>query len=394
MRYNSLIINNFIGNLKITHWVSTLRAGLHAFPGAWLRCNSLEWNDHSASLRLVMHPENRTLRPVQPRNLGLTMGKPNFSLGVSIAMPIVLSVLAGCAGTPRQAPPPVDVTPTPASPPTPPVTHVTPERVKVKTGGYYKDDGPGDDPPPNLEAVPDAVPKLEPLHRFANRPYVALGQAYTPDTELHPYRETGAASWYGRRYHGSRTSSGEPYDMYAMTAAHRTLPIPSYARVTNVANNKSVVIRINDRGPFHNDRLIDVSYTAAYKLGILQNGSLPVQVETLDPRNPIATSLLPVKPDTVATPPRQPNTAPSITTTPENGGIYVQLGAFGVQENAEQLRAKLAMDLAQLGDKLQVLPLGGMFKVRAGPYPGTHEASLAAADIRRALNINAVVIAR
>jgi len=313
------------------------------------------------------------------------MRKLNFTreARAGIVLSLLLSVLAGCSSVPRPAPVAA------------PVVAQTVERTAVKAGGgYYKDDGPGDNPPPNLEAVPDAVPKLEPLHRFANRPYVALGQAYTPDTELRPYRENGAASWYGRRYHGQRTSSGEAYDMYGMTAAHRTLPIPSYARVTNLANNKSVVVRINDRGPFHNERVIDLSYTAAHKLGILQSGSLQVRVEALDPRNQ---SILPVplaKPDAAPLPVALAGSVPAITTSPESSGIYLQLGAFSVQDNAEQFRGKLGMALAQLAEKLQVLPAGGLFKVRAGPYSGTAEAGLAAAEIRKALNINAVVISR
>ena len=133
----------------------------------------------------------------------------------------------------------------------------------ARAGGYYLDDGPGDNPPPNLDQIPNAVPKQESLVRGTMRPYQVMGQHYKPMTALQPYRANGIASWYGRRYHGRQTSSGEIYDMYAMTAAHTVLPIPSYARVTNLANNKSVVVRINDRGPFHSDRLIDLSYTAA-----------------------------------------------------------------------------------------------------------------------------------
>jgi rare lipoprotein A len=147
-------------------------------------------------------------------------------------------------------------------------------------GGYYKDDGPGDRVPAN---VADAVPRAEPLHRFANRPYKALGKEYVPLTSLQPFRQRGMASWYGKRYHGRKTSSGEIYDMYAMSAAHPTLPIPSYARVTNLANGRSVVVRINDRGPFHAARVIDVSYAAAHKLGFIQAGAAQVEVESILP---------------------------------------------------------------------------------------------------------------
>jgi rare lipoprotein A len=147
-------------------------------------------------------------------------------------------------------------------------------------GGYYKDDGPGDRPP---TSVADAVPRAEPLHKFANRPYKAMGKEYVPLTSVQPFRQRGMASWYGKRYHGQKTSSGEIYDMYAMSAAHPTLPIPSYARVTNVSNGKSVVVRINDRGPFHSARVIDVSYAAAYKLGFIAAGAAQVEVEAIVP---------------------------------------------------------------------------------------------------------------
>lgn len=150
-------------------------------------------------------------------------------------------------------------------------------------GGYYKDDGPDANPPSNLDNVPDAVPKIEPLASGANKPYTVFGKSYVPDVTGGSYREQGRASWYGRKFHGNSTSNGERYDMYAMTAAHRTLPIPSYVRVTRVSTGKTVVLRINDRGPFHSDRIIDLSYVAAYKLGMLGPGSTEVVVERIMP---------------------------------------------------------------------------------------------------------------
>src|SRR5690606_22759323 len=128
-------------------------------------------------------------------------------------------------------------------------------------GGYYLDDGPGRGAPVDLAAIPDAVPRVEPLRAVNRPPYAAFGRRSVPMTELTPYRSRGVASWYGRRYHGRQTSSGEVYDMYAMTAAHPTLPLPSYVRVTHLGNGRSVVLRVNDRGPFLNDRLIDLSWT-------------------------------------------------------------------------------------------------------------------------------------
>jgi rare lipoprotein A len=150
-------------------------------------------------------------------------------------------------------------------------------------GGYYLDDGPDANPPANLDAVPDAVPRIEPFAPSNSKPYVVFGKTYTPDTSGGPYKVQGRASWYGKKFHGNSTANGERYNMYGMTAAHPTLPLPSYARVTRVSNGKSVVVRVNDRGPFLNDRVIDLSYVAAYKLGMLGPGSAEVVVERITP---------------------------------------------------------------------------------------------------------------
>ena len=210
-------------------------------------------------------------------------------------------------------------------------TAKSPRTERSAGGGYYLDDGPDANPPANLAAVPDAVPRQEPLHRGTMRPYTVMGRSYTPMTQLEPYKARGTATWYGRRYHGKQTSSGEIYDMYAMTAAHTTLPIPSYARVTNVANGKSVVVRVNDRGPFIGDRLIDLSYVAAYKLGYIGNGSATVEVESILPGEavappvlatpaPVAPPVAPVavapEPPVVATPLPEPEPAPPPATAP------------------------------------------------------------------------------
>lgn len=294
------------------------------------------------------------------------------------AISLLPALLVGCGSiAPRQDAPVV------AKPEKPAV-------VTKKGGGYYLDDGPGGNPPANIDAIPDAEPKVEPLHKFANRPYSVLGQTYTPDTRLKPYKETGVASWYGRRYHGQKTSIGEVYDMYGMTAAHPTLAIPSYVRVTNLKNSKSVVVRVNDRGPFHSDRLIDLSYTAAYKLGVLAGGSTQVEVEAIigakPAEAPVAAPLADKGP-VVAIPeaPLQPEV---------NNGHYVQLGAFGAQENAESFRGRLKVELAQLADKLQIHPSDGLFRVRAGPFQTLAEASQVAAEIKNSLNIKTVLTTR
>jgi rare lipoprotein A len=152
-----------------------------------------------------------------------------------------------------------------------------------RKGGYYKDDGPEANPPRDLDRVADAKPRAEPLNRAANRPYEVFGKKYVPLARVQPYHQRGVASWYGKRFHGQKTSSGETYDMYAMTAAHPTLPIPSYARVTSVRTGKQVIVRINDRGPFHTGRAIDLSYAAAYRLGLLATGSGEVEIDAIVP---------------------------------------------------------------------------------------------------------------
>lgn len=188
-------------------------------------------------------------------------------------------MLAACAT------PPSGRSPAPGTGASRPVPGAAPgasaQASAARRGGYYLDDGPGDAPPADLAAIPDAQPRLEPLHRWANRPYVVFDRQYVPMTRLEPFRERGVGSWYGRKFHGQRTASGEVYDMYAMTAAHPTLPIPSYVRVTHTRSGRSVVVRVNDRGPFLHGRVIDLSWTAAAKLGYAQGGSGEVEVELL-----------------------------------------------------------------------------------------------------------------
>ena len=184
-----------------------------------------------------------------------------------------LFVLAGCASAPK----PIARTEAPAK------IEKAPIVVSDRPGGYYKDDGPGANPPPNLGASPDATPKPEPLHKFANRPYAVLGQTYTPDTSGKPYQARGIASWYGDDFHGRYTANGEIFDMESISAAHPTLPLPSYVRVTSLDNGRSVVVRINDRGPFVQGRVVDLSYRAAEILGYVNRGMGNVQVQYVGP---------------------------------------------------------------------------------------------------------------
>ena len=258
-------------------------------------------------------------------------------------------------------------------------------------GGFYKDDGPGDNPPANLDAIPDAVPKAEALHRFANNPYSVLGQDYTPLREVGHYKARGLASWYGKKFHGQKTSTGDVYDMYAMTAAHPTLPIPSYARVTSLANGKSVVVRVNDRGPFHADRIIDLSYTAAWKLGLVGGGSGKVEVESLMPSSPLAPPALlgtrneNVIPASVA----EDKPLPEID---DARGAWLQLGAFGNRDNAEALKSRLARELGDMGDKLVVRAAGNLFRVQLGPWADALEAHSVAEKLAELLEMKPILV--
>lgn len=280
----------------------------------------------------------------------------------------------------------------------------TPDKpaVSVAKGAYLEGDGPGADTPANLDAIPDAKPRNEPLHRYANRPYIALGIPYTPLTQIGDFKQRGIASWYGKKFHGQPTSSGEKYDMYAMTAAHPTLPIPSYARVTNLTNQKSVVVRINDRGPFLHERVIDLSYTAAYKLGIINNGSAEVEVESLNPDVAI-TSIAASEPVQSAplgsvTPPvveAVPMIAPSETpVAPQaaDSNIYLQLGAFKTQGNAEAYLAIIRNELSDIGKELKLTNKDGLVRVHIGPYASQAEARSSAESLAGKLGFKPMVV--
>ncbi len=237
-------------------------------------------------------------------------------------------------------------------------------------GGYYLDDGPEANPPGDLDRVPDAQPRAEPLHRYANRTYTVMGNTYTPLAKPGGYRKDGVASWYGRRFHGKPTASGERYDMYAMTAAHPTLPIPSYARVTALDTGKSVVVRINDRGPFHSKRIIDLSYAAAHKLGYINQGSTRVRVESIDPGSESAQGAAPDR------------------------AVYLQVGAFASADNAEQLTGRLASELALGADRTRVVRDGALHRVQLGPYPSDDAAHADRTRLRERLDLNPVLVRR
>jgi rare lipoprotein A len=280
-------------------------------------------------------------------------------------------------------------------------------------GGYYKDDGPGRNIPPGLELVPDAVVRAEPYAKWANRPYSVFGQTYNPILHEEPFTQRGVASWYGVKFHGQRTSSGEPYDMYKMTAAHPTLPIPSYARITSVPTGKSVVVRINDRGPFHASRIVDVSYTAALKLGLLGKGSHEVEIERLFPNDPTrlaslrraatsqAQTLPPpdvaalmledrVQTDSAAVAQALPAAAAKSTAV---AGFYLQLGAYSRADKAQEMSRQLADAGVALGT-LEVAPAGAVHRLYGGPFGSRAEAQEAARGLPSGLGLKPIVIKR
>ncbi|MBK5966133.1 hypothetical protein CCR95_19120 [Thiocystis minor] len=274
----------------------------------------------------------------------------------------------------------------------------------------------GDDIPPRIARIPDAVPRVEPLSKSGNpESYVVFGKRYRTQRSSRGYVERGLASWYGKPFHGRKTSSGEIYDMHAMSAAHKTLPLPTYARVTNIENGRSIVIRINDRGPFHGPRLIDLSHTAAVKLGVVKTGTAMVEVRAIDPKRPksdpgpflassgkanariaraVAPSGPPAHPERAPTrmargnstsppapalgdAPRPVATVASREQPPGHGEtLYLQIGAFGDPRNAERLRERLN---GQLGhDPIRILTpeTGGaaLYKVRIGPLASEQDA--------------------
>jgi rare lipoprotein A len=303
-------------------------------------------------------------------------------------------------------------------------------------------DGPGANPPANVATLPDAEPRIESIKPGgANKPYQVLGRDYVPITRDASFSERGLASWYGRQFDGRRTASGEIYDMYAMTAAHPTLPIPSYARIRNPANGREVVVRINDRGPFHAGRIVDLSYAAAARLDLLR-GVAPVELEriTFDeiragtwrragtdatrfaaPRAP-AIETAPVTPTVVATVPAPLELAaivalpaetqatqrpvdtvtPSPATTPTlpaaaaapTRGFWIQLGAFREASGAESFQHRVAADVEWLTPLLATFGDASFYRVQAGPFASRDDAQGAAVRIREALGLVPMIVER
>ena len=287
-------------------------------------------------------------------------------------------------------------------------------------------------PPAELARLPDAEPRVEPLRSGGpNKPYEVLGRAYVPETRDVPIRETGLASWYGRKFHGRRTASGEVYNMHAMTAAHKTMPLPSYARVRNPKNGREIIVRVNDRGPFAADRIIDLSYAAAVKLGVA-GGLAPVEVQRLTfddirsgawrrdrapdsippPAEP-SPGTVAVAPPTAPAPPSEPAPGAGVGLLPETGGAepvadgaparaltpaargwWVQLGAFRERQGVERFQQRVAGELDWLAPLLAVFSDAPLYRLQAGPYASREEAQDTAQRVREALQLVPVVVER
>ncbi len=285
-------------------------------------------------------------------------------------------------------------------------------------------DGPPEKIPAELGSLRDAEPRVEPIRTGGpNRPYEVFGRDYVPITQDVSFRERGMASWYGRKFHGRRTANGEVYDMFSMTAAHPTLPIPSYARVTNPANGRTVVLRINDRGPFHAGRIVDLSYAAAFKLDLLR-GVAPVLLERItfgEIRSGAwhRTSELPVPSKSLSAPltradaemtaaPTTLNPMPvpataqvlvAETAAPElepspGPGFWIQLGAFRLTEGALAFRRRVAAELEWLEPLLIVFRDEPLFRLQAGPFENRARAQRAAERIRDTLKLVPVIVER
>lgn len=343
--------------------------------------------------------------------------------------------LIGCGSVPQAGSPATESASTrPASQAKAPSTNPALPPAGSGRGGYYMDDGPGDAPPEGLLDTPDAEPRVEPYSTRGNKPYVVFGKTYTPITDERPFKQRGVGSWYGKKFHGQKTSSGEPYDMYKMTAAHPTLPIPSFARVTNLDNGKQVIVRVNDRGPFHSGRIIDLSYTAALKLGYLGKGSGRLEVERLLPDDialiakdkkeqqaraeqavptpevlsaagtvqAIAHADVPATPVPAVVNARVSDSQPigrqevvssAPATSPQ--GFYLQLGAYAQVANAEAVRARLMQNPASgTLPPLEIVEYGLFHRLYSGPFATRAEAAAAALQLKDVGSIKPMIVQR
>lgn len=332
------------------------------------------------------------------------------------ALPALLTasfVLAGCATVdlsvrdepaPRTQPPAAPVVAA-APPATAPAAPAAPATAPKLPGGYYQDDGPAAVIPEGLIDTPDAEPKVEPLARGPSKPYQVFGQTYVPITDGRPFVQRGIGSWYGKKFHGQKTASGEIYDMFKMTAAHPTLPIPSYARVTNLRNGRQIIVRINDRGPFHSSRIIDLSYTAALKLDYIRGGSAELEVERLLPEEiaRIQSARQRAKSDMQAvlaqetrpSPPAASSPAAMTTTAPAAaGGFFLQFGAYAKELNAAAMRERLMAGWPPSLPLPTVIEANGLFRLHSGPFGSRELAAEAARQLKSAAQIQTTIVRR
>lgn len=343
-----------------------------------------------------------------------------LSLGL---LTLILLLLGACGSAPQKSSGSKPVATATTSQGAAAVGQPAPNMPKAGSGrgAYYKDDGPGDNPPAGLELTLDAEPKVEPYSISGNKPYVVFGKTYTPMLDDQPFSQRGTGSWYGKKFHGQKTSSGELYDMYKMTAAHPTLPIPSYARITNLSNGRQVIVKINDRGPFHTNRIVDLSYTAALKLDYLGKGSSELLLERLLPADidkmaenkknkpaaavvvaatavessaaPVVVTMPVAAPDNTALEALMSNQAatesqpvvvaspaplpapPAVISAPNPAsGFYLQFGAFGLRSNAEATFERLQSKLAQL-PAFEIVQQGTLYRLFSGPFASRDAAS-------------------
>jgi rare lipoprotein A len=275
---------------------------------------------------------------------------------------LMLTVLSGCAHKPSSRPNPARE------------SGVSPPSTRPPSGRYAQDNDSTPGEVPDISKIPEPVPRAEPRSQYGNKsPYSVLGENYRVLSSANDYVERGLASWYGNKFHGYMTSDFERYDMYAYTAASKTLPLPCYARVTNLENGRSVIVRVNDRGPFVANRIIDLSYVAAVKIGVWPKGTAMVEVRGIDPSRPLAE---PTHNAGVTTGTISPQKTPK-------PALYLQVGAFADAANAERAAAKVrAARLGQVQIIQAQVDAKIVQRVRLGPLKDADEADRLAPRLR------------
>lgn len=324
---------------------------------------------------------------------------------------MLTGLLVACHSSmpPRQTAPstPPSVRPVPAERPSPSATTPAPSMSAPPLNGAKvinidpkpeTTGNPTDGIDPNIPLETSITPRLEPIVQGTTRPYIVNGETISPMSAITtPFTQTGHASWYGKKFHGRKTASGEKYDMFKLSAAHRTLPIPSYVRVTNVSNGKSLMVRVNDRGPFGRDRIIDLSYAAAKQLDMIRHGSAQVEIALIDPSQTSDTTSGTVVQSITKETSKPLAVTGSVTrpvTSLDSNGIYVQVGAFGQEENADRLQQRIFGLMPETQSLLNKVYNGKVFQIVLGPYPDHALAAQAASQMRDQLQLPALIFSR